>query len=206
MFANISLAADLLESEQMSRDIFRLIIQSQSNLATLGIMVVVAVAAIVAGASWFSNFYLVRRELKSTIEFIKSETATDVAKRIKDEVEKMERMVGKSLENRMTMFDAEKARLFAFANEQIGALETSVIWWAAAIEGYSKVGEERLLRVSVEALNSYLDKCKRLSEDSKKKIKNCFSFIPEILRREKNLIEYKLNNIPTEITKKSRTT
>jgi hypothetical protein len=127
MFANILWAANLPESEQLSWDIVRQIIESQYNLATLGIIVIIAVAALVAGASWFTNFYLVRYELKKTIESFNSEIIK-IEKNLKDEVEKMEEKVVKAVGNvseAMIIFNAEKAR---YLPSQINKWDGGKMW------------------------------------------------------------------------------
>lgn len=200
MFANILWAANLPESEQLSWDTTRLIIQSQSNLAMYGIMVIIGVAALVAGASWFTNFYLVRYELKKTIESFNSEII-EIEKNLKDEVEKMEKKVVKAVENlseAMIIFNAEKARLFAITNKQMGLWKNVVVWWGYAIQGYAKAGLTNLLRVCIDGLNEDLEQCEKLKDDSKKEIRESLSFIPEILQKEKEQIEDKLDKLPLE--------
>ncbi len=213
MFPNILSITNLSESEQLSWDMAKQIIQSQSNLAIIGISVLVGIAVLLMAGSWIWNFGLNKRKLKKAIESLKSEIATKeeenfikLTKRLEDRVEKIKQEIEKSITERMILFDAEKARLFAFANGQVKGWENAVGWWATAIKGYAKAGEEKLLRVTVDALNMDLGKCEKLEDDKKKQIKNCLFSIPEFLQKEKKQIEGKLNKLPREITKKSETT
>jgi hypothetical protein len=74
MFANILWAANLPEFEKSSWDVFRQIIVSQYNLATIGIIVIIAVA----GASWLTSFYISRRELRLIRGFLKEEITAGI--------------------------------------------------------------------------------------------------------------------------------
>lgn len=212
MFASISLPADLAASESLSWDIAKQIIQAQHSLAIYGITVVVAVAASLMVAAWIRNFYLRRRELERAIESVKSgitskveEDFTKLTKRFNDQAVKMKDEIQRTIEERMILFDAEKARLFGLASEQVKNWEDAVDWWAEAIVGYAKAGEKNILRLVVDALNWDLDKCKKLKDDKKERIKKSLSSIPKILRKERDQIEDKLKKLPKEIMGESET-
>ena len=210
MFASISLPTDLAASELLSWDMAKQIIQSQHSLAMYGITAVVAVAAGLMFASWLWNVFLRRHELKTEIESLKSEITiklkddfVKLTKQFDDQVVKMREEIEKKVEKRMILFDAEKARLFGLANLQLKDWENMAVWMGIAIIGYAKVGEEKLLRVSVDGLNQSLDKCKKLEDDGRERIKKGLSSIPGTLREERKQIEDKLKKLPKEITKQS---
>lgn len=212
MFASISLPTNLAASESLSWDMAKQIIQSQSNLAMYGITVLVGVTILLMAGTWVRNFYLRRRELERAIESVKSEITskveedfTKLTEGFKDEIGKMREEIEKSVEKRMILFGAEKARLFAFANGQLKVWETAVDWWAEAIVGYDEAEHKELLRTAVDALNGDLDECKKLEDHVKENIKKSLSSIPEILRKERKQIEDKLKKLPKEITKQSKT-
>lgn len=205
MFANILWAANLPESEQLSWDIVRQIIQSQHNLATLGIIVIIAVAALVAGASWFTNFYISRRELRHAIESLKAEIVATRAENyrqlvgvMKDEIKKLEEVVGEKIDKKIASFDADKARLFALSAQNAQLWDAAAAWWAIAIEGYTKIKEHGLVRTSVNNVLKNLQKSETLRDNDREDIKKCLSFIPEILQKEREQIKEKLDKLPKE--------
>ena len=215
MFVNILLIMSLSESEQLSWEIAKEIIDNQTTVATWGITILVAVLLFIMAVSWFWNYRLHKREVDMAIEkaiaSFKKELAakqeedyTKLAEENKNELKGIKQEIEKSLKEELIKFDAEKARLFALVNQQRGAWEQAVTWWAEAIEGYAKTGKEKGIRISVDALNKDLDECKKLKGDYKKKIKKHLSFIPEILDEEKRQIEKKLNKLPKEITKRPK--
>ena len=200
MFVSITLVTNLSESEQLSWDVAKQIIESQGNLAMIGISVLVGITVLLVAGSLFWNFYLHKHELERAIKSFRSEITVmgeesfvKLTERIKDETEKMKETIEKSVAERMTLFDAEKARLFALTNEQMKIWENAVVWWAEAIEGYAKAGEENMLRTAVDALIWDLGKCKKFEDDDRKRIKECSLFIPKILEKEKEQIEEKLS-------------
>lgn len=73
-----------------------------------------------------------------------------------------------------------------------------VVWWGYAIQGYAKAGLTNLLRVCIDGLSKDLEQCEKLKDDSKKEIRESLSFIPEILQKEKEQIEDKLDKLPLE--------
>lgn len=216
MFTSVPLVTNVAESEQLSWDMAKQIIQSQSNLAVIGISVLVGIAVLLLAGSWIWHFRLHKRELEEAVESLKSVLTAEgkkdfmeLAKRVNGEIEKIKKEIEKSVDERMTLFDktvaermilfdAEKARLFALATYQMNEYETTAVWFAEAIEGYAKVREERLLRTCVDALNANLTVCKKLSESCKQRIKKCLPFIPEILKKEKEQVEDKLKKLPEE--------
>ena len=212
MFTNIPLITNLPESKQLSWDMAKQIIQSQSNLAIFGISVLVGVAILVMAASWLWNFYLHKREIEKVIESFKSEIDTKVeeslinlTERIKDQVKKMRQEIEKSVEERLILFDAQTARLFALVNTNSKAWDNAAVWWATAIGGYGKTGDERMVRICVDALNGALNKCEVLEDVDKNEIKACLPAIPRILNEEREKIEDRLNSLPNRIKKKSDT-
>ena len=203
MFANVPLVTTLAESEQLSLDMAKQIIQSQHNLAMIGISLLVGIAVLLLAGSWIWHFRLHKRELEEAVESLKSALIAEAKKdfmelttRVKDEVEKMKKEIEKSVEERLIVFDAEKARLFALATYQMKEYEATAAWFAEAIGGYAKTRQEGLLRVCVNALISNLAVSKKLSESDKQRIKKCLPFIPEILKKEKEQIEDKLKKLP----------
>ncbi len=217
------LTTNLAESGPLTWDMAKQIIQTQSNLATLAISVLVGVAVLLLAGSWIWHFRLHERELEEALESLKAALTAEgkrdfmeLTKRVNDEVEKIKKEIEKNVEERITqfdkntkekttLFDAEKARLFAYAAFQLEDWESTAMWFAEALKGYAKTGQEELLRDSVDLLNGNLAACKKLSESFKQKIKKCLPFIPEILKDEKEQIEDKLKKLPEEITGQSET-
>ncbi|MBA7494992.1 hypothetical protein ES702_05571 [subsurface metagenome] len=206
------LTTNLTEPGPLSWDMAKQIIQTQSTLAMVAITVLVGVALLILAGSWIWHFRLHKRELEEAVESLKAKLTAEgkrdfmqLTKRVNDEVEKIKKEIEKSVEERIILFSAEEARLFAFANVQLKDWEGAVGWWADAIVGYAKAGQKSLLRVAVDALNDYLGQCKKLEDDDRKTIKKSLSSIPEILREEREQIEDKLKKLPKEITKQSET-
>ena len=223
MFASISLPTNLAVSESLSWDLAKQIIQSQHNLAMYGLTVLVGVAVVLLAGSWIWHFRLHKRELEEAIKSLKAALTAEgkrdfmeLTKKVNDELEKIKKEIEKNVEQRMTRFDktgeermilfnAEKARLFGFANAQLKAWEAAVSWWTEAVVGYAKMGEEKLVRAVVDMVIVGLDQCKKLEDDVREKIKKSLSSIPETLRKEREQIEDKLRKLPKEITEQSET-
>lgn len=205
MLSNVLLTIASPESEELSWDMIKQIIQTQYNLAALGITVLVGVAFLLMLLSFFKG----RRELES----LKLEIATkaeevfeSLVPKIKDEIVKMEKEVKESVKKELTAFEAAKARLFALISEDRGFWDVAAGWWSDAIENYAKIKNEKLVRIAVNALSRNLGKCETLEDDRKKEIKDKLFWIPPILSAEKKQIEEKLNELPKETTQRPGTT
>ncbi|NVM56095.1 MAG: hypothetical protein HWN66_20530 [Candidatus Helarchaeota archaeon] len=203
---NILLAAILPESEPLWWDSIRLIIQSQSslaqfqyNLAMYGITLLIAIALLLATASWLTNVYIIRRERKREREEDFEKLSKGISERIKKEIEEMEKKIRESIDKEFILFNAEKARLFALAAWNAKLWEGGARWWASAIEGYAKAGEEEIVRISVNSLIQSLQNCKKIENDDKKKIENKLGFIPKILYEEKKQIEDMLDKLSKKL-------
>lgn len=217
------ITTNLTEPGPLTWDMAKQIIQTQSNLAMVAITVLVGLAVLLVAASWIWHFRLHKRELQEAVESLKAALTAEgkrdlmeLTKRVNDEVEKIKKEIEKSAEERITrfdknikekmiLFDAEKARLFALSCINTKLWENAVNWCAEAIIGYAEVGQEEMLRIIVDALNDCLDYCKKLKDDVRERIKKSLSSIPKTLRKEREQIEDKLKKLPKEITKQSET-
>ena len=200
------LTTSLAESGPLTWDMAKQIIQTQSNLAVFAITGLVGLAVLLLAGSWIWHFRLHKRELEEAIKSLKAALTAEgkrdfmeLTKRDNDELEKIKKEIEKTVKEKMTLFNAEKARLFSYTALQLEDYENTALWFAEAIKGYAKAGEEDILRTCVDLLNGTLATCKKLSESDKQKIKKCLPFIPEILQEEKEQIEDKLNELPEEI-------
>lgn len=212
MLANITPVTNLTESGPLTWDMAKQIIQCQHNLAIYGITALVGVTAGLLIITWVWNLFLRRHELNKAIGSLKADmTAKEkeglakLTKEMKDEIGKIKEEIEKNVSERMILFDAEKARLFALASQQLKVWDNAAIWWATAIEGYVKCKMEDLVRISVDQLNASLEQCKTLTDEKKKTIEGHLSFIPPILSQEKEQIEDKLSKLPEEIPEESGT-
>lgn len=205
----INLIKNITVPEDLSWDFFNTIIQSQSNLAMMGITAVIGIAVLLAGASWLYNFVISKRELKSEIDNIKKSLKEEVqtirkevqtireemSTSIKDEMKKVEENTKDVIDKELTLINAESARVFAVVSENMNRWENAVDWWISAIKGYVDAKSEDMLRISVDALNSDLGKVELLDDEKIEDIKNCLSYIPDILNMERKEIKDKLENL-----------
>ena len=212
MLANITPVTNLVESGPLTWDMAKQIIQSQHNLAIYSITALVGVTAGLLIITWVWNLFLRKHELNKAIESLKAEMTAkekeafaELAKETKDEIGEIKEEIEKTVSERMILFDAEKASLFALANSQAGHWDVAATWWAIAIEGYARSNLANMVRISVNALNASLTQCQKLGNKGKKTIEGHLSSIPPILSQEKEQIEDKLSKLPEEIPKESVT-
>lgn len=195
----------LSQSEPISWEMAKQIIQSQSNLAMLGITVLVGIAVLLMAGNWILNIYIHKQELQKITESLskridkkQEEALENLTKKLEDNTAKIKKEVEESIDKRMILFDADKARLFALVNRQSEKWENSASWLATAIIDYAKIGKDKMLRISVDALNEDLKECKELKDKNKELIKKCLHFIPETLSKEREQIKETLNSLPTK--------
>lgn len=191
--------AQAQQPEQLSWDVAKQIIQTQNNIAIIGISVLVGVAVLLLGGTWIYNVYLNTRRLNNIADNLSKKIAIDLTKKadeiIKTEIDKMKEEIKKDLDEKLILFEAEKARLFALSCKQSNNWESCGDWWATAIINYAKVKIDKGIRISVDALNTALDKCEKLDAEKKKNIEKCLDYIPSILDKERKEIEAKLKKL-----------
>lgn len=166
-----------------------------------GITLLIAIALLLATASWLTNVYIIRRERKREREEDFEKLSKRISERIKEEIEKMEEKVRENVDRKMKLFAAEKARLFALSSWNAKVWASAAEWWARAIEGYANIGEDEIVRISVDSLIDSLENCTMLKRENKKEIKERLRFIPKILYEEKERIEDKLDTLPEKLPK-----
>lgn len=185
-------------SEQPTWELFSTIIQAQSNIATIGITVIIGLAAIFVGASWLWNFYISRREITNAVNVAREEITNSLEDKfkklsdeIKNEVLKIETTLNAIINDKMKSFNADQARLFALTAHQLGIWYVEAYWWAEAVLYFSILKYEGLLRISVESLKEALSKCTvfEFDETQTEIIDGCIPYIPDILNQEKKDIK-----------------
>lgn len=202
MFANIPLVIDLSEAGQLSWDTIKLIIQSQHNLAMVGITVILGMAFLLAAGSWFANFYLVRRELKDTIKTMESKiTAKEeefkgLAKKIEEENNERITKIENRIEEVWMDLNTEKSRLLAISSGQDRIWDLSSYWWSEAARGYAEMQKPVSRRNSIDCLISALGFCTAMKDEDKERIRKNLSSIPKLLYLEKEKIEKRLSELP----------
>ncbi len=217
---NITILMLLAETEPVSWDMLRQIIQTQEWLAYYAITATLVLVGIILAATWLSNFIVHRQAINKAIEEIKKETrevlkedyATCI-KRIESKVQEIEKGVGKSIgkeiaklrediSREITLLEAEKARVFAIvAEEAKGDMSAVCDWWATAIIKYVKASNDEGIRISVDALVRTLTKCKSMEKNELDSVKQCINLIPSILNKEKQQIENSIDKLQESQTK-----
>jgi len=205
-----SLIIALSESEQPSWEMLKLITDTQFNLAMYGTLLLIAIVGIIAGVTWGTSSWLARRQLRDAMKSLKSEMAKgrqeDFAKhteRITNEIEKAEKQVGASIEKKLILLHADQSRLYAYPNMQQKNWNQACNWLVTAIEGYVKIETGPGLRGAVDGLNLCLIKCDKLDDDTVRRVESCLPLIPGLLRKEREEIREKLDNLPKKKTKDS---
>lgn len=200
------LTTNLAEPGPLTWDMAKQIIQTQSNLAMVAITILVGLAVLLLAGSWIWNIFLRKHELEKAIKSLKSEILCEgkkdfarLKKEISDEANKMTQEVEKNISSQLTALKAEKARIFAFINQQNNEWAEAAAWWADALVEYVKCKDDYTLRLVVNAIRRTLEECEKqkmsLSKNQRGRIKECLPYIPKILGEEKEEIEDKFNKL-----------
>lgn len=206
MFVNTFLTTNLAESGPLTWDMAKQIIQTQSNLAMTAIAALVGIAAFLLVGSWVRNILIRKYELEKAIEPLRLEVFGEMKKdfahlkkEITEETSKTRQEIEKNISSRLILLDAEKARIFAFINEQNNWWPEAAASWADAVVGYAKCKDDFMLRNVLVAVQRTIGECGKQkispSEQQRKRIKKCLSYIPKILGEEKKEIEDKLKKL-----------
>lgn len=181
------------------------VIRYQYNMAVLSIIVIIALAGLIASATVAFYFYIIRHRLKTEInKFEQKIIARDkedfekLVQKIDVKVDEIKNDIETKTDRSILKLTAEKARLFALICYRDKNWEDAAIWWAEAVEDYNKVGQDDILKTSVEALDVSLGNCKALTKRNKKLVKRCLPYIPLMLVKLKEEIEKKLTCLPVE--------
>ncbi len=199
----------------------KLIINSQHDLAAIGISVLVGVALLIV----LINTYVGKRELSKNIKSLNSQISTNVEEmkkkiekkgekvfegltqrldeKLEDKSEKMREETEKSMSFMELWISGETSRLHAKNAELRKFWDSAALWWSRAIESFAEAKKQKLLRGAVNGLIRNLEMCEKLDEEKKEEIKKCLSDIPDILSTEKGSIERRLDKLSSKAPKKS---
>jgi len=207
VISNTDTSADML-------DIAKQTIQYQNNLATMGIIIIIALTTLIAGATLFANIYISNKkisDIKKSIEFENQNKLNKISKDLENEVKaklnndmkvvindvtvKIDKMIGDTkveITKKLKFLEAERARIFAVINQKEEDWFTSMQWWCEALVSYSFVDQPDMIRTSVDQMIVCLENIKDLSPKNCEKVKEYFHFIPPVLSTEQDKIEKEL--------------
>ena len=136
-----TLSAKLGESDKITWDMAKQIIQSQYDMSMYGITTIIALALILMTASFVLNIYLNNQKLESLKKEIKSVWESDLkthSDALKNEAEKIK----KDLAETALKSEADTARAFTLICEQSKGWESAIGWALGAVVAYHKLGDE----------------------------------------------------------------
>lgn len=180
------------------------VINFQYNMTIWGIIVIIGLAALIAGASWFNYYRFTKHTInsfRSEMDTIKQELILEIENKLKKQSEETKKEIHKLIQYELTDLNAEKSRVFAIVADHIKSYNNATQWWSSAIEGYKKVGRDDLLRRSVDGLIDSLNECQQLTNREIERIVKCLPIIPLVFDVEKKEIEERLTKLKDQVTK-----
>ncbi|MCK4307837.1 hypothetical protein KAW50_06405 [candidate division WOR-3 bacterium] len=186
-----SLVTDTLIANPLHWETVKLIINSQHNLAVIGISVLVGVTLLIVAFNWLS----IRSDVEKIIEKVdeklekvdkkmqlmdkilqltnkKMKTMNKMLQSMNKKTELTDEMLQlvnektKLMDKEIAKFNTDKSRLFAIAARQSGEFDAEAYWWAKALKGYAspEARSENLIRTSVKNLTTSLKECLKKDE------------------------------------------
>ena len=205
MLLSILSIPGLAESEQLSWDLAKAVIQWQSTIAILGVTVLIGITVLIFAISWIHSSIVHKHEIEEITVSIETKVAekmqeitTASTKEIREEVNKMVSETRKDIAKRMDLFDADKAKILTLININSEFWENAVFWTATAVVAYAKIKNQHWLGIMVDSLNECLKKCDKLTDSNREQVEACLPYIPEILYEKKEQIKAKLAKLPPE--------
>ena len=175
------------------------LLQNQSNILTI----IFGITALLLACTWIYNFFIARRQVKSEIRRNISKVEKDLYKVIDKRIGELEDTVSNKLKNDLLSHEAEINRLFALTSERAELLYISTLWWADALQNYSKLGNDKLVRIATDQIRRNLKQDKVIAELNKSEMERIKERVdknvPGILDKEKQEI---LDILKREINKK----
>ncbi|QCE40228.1 hypothetical protein [Psychroserpens sp. NJDZ02] len=172
-------------------EIYKEIINSQSQTYNILIVVFLGIIALFAGATWLYNKKIVKTEIIKETDKIFQEEKEKLIKQFKTE-----------FEGELNFVKGESARLFAnsIKGGKPGDNSNKFYWWMQCIKYYKAIDKGKAVRISTEKALYALNKCIETKEKSKNYILEAYpeltsnfydiiEIIPDALDKEKSEIK-----------------
>jgi hypothetical protein len=202
MYFQVPILLSVQVGDSLTWEAVKLIVQSQYNLATLGVTILVGVAGLLMVGTWVYNIHFERRRIESIVKSAQKELFNSIQEDFSRHKTEVDRVLKKTmiefeklLDSKMKIVDAETYRLHARDAEQEKSYEVAALWWARSIPYYEDAIQAEMIRVAVERLKWNLEQCESMDGNTVVEIKDCISSIPKMLFREKKDIETKLRQL-----------
>ncbi len=178
----------IMEAEQPTWEILKLIIQAQYQITALGIGVLVAIAIIIIGGNWIGTQ---RKVKKITRELhAKMNSITEDHKKTKDE-----------MRIKLLLLKGETERIFSTLYRHNENWLRAAIWAAGSVEHFSKAGKTRNVKNAVNILIRALKNCKFMNTHSKRKMMERINYIPDEFKDKREEIRDLINKLHVKETK-----
>ncbi len=174
---------EIMESEQPTWEIIKLIIQAQYSITAIGILVIVGLAIFFFTLNWLP----VRKMVKD-------------AKKQRDTIKEEQNKLKETFQYEIQMLKGEKDRLFALVAVAAQIWDNVVVWAGCAIEDYSKISETKYIKKMILKLIILLEKALKMSEaiekSHKKDLLDRLNYIPDEFKDKKEEIRELINKLP----------
>ena len=188
-----------LDSSAITWDMAQQIIQTQSDITTTLITAIGVLAFLVAAASWFTNFQLVSHRIKLLESEVKTRLDNALSENRKT-YQGLVQKIEKDTKFKLTLLDAEKAKIFAIFALEHDNWDLLARWSAIALPKYTEVKLEDQVRICVDNLVWGLANAKKISKRTKDAIEKCLPYIPDIIEEKRKEIQGKVKNLLVEET------
>lgn len=198
--------AEQVEVSPLTLDMAKQMLQSQANIATIGISVLTALGGVFAIYALVSYVFLRPRDIKRITDDVSAKLSEFEAKvsqrllqQIKGQLDKVDKEAAERTSKALLIFELDQARLFAIGAHKDGQLPISAQWWAHLITLHKELEPGEALSVAVRSLRTVLEECKVLRGEERAEVEGCLPHIPKVFYHEKERIQKLVEGLPEEL-------
>jgi len=189
LFRYLFLNPKIMEAEEPSWEVIKLVVQAQYNITAIGIVALVGIAAILIGIN-FIGVQRVKQQMKKTIKDLKNEM-----KEIRENMQELKGDLKISVNKEIQMLKAEKDRLFALIAWNTKVWINLITWSARGIEDYAKTTRKDMVITMVDLLIIGLKNSKNIRSNDKEQVINSLNYIPKKFNEKRIEIEELVNHL-----------
>ena len=182
---------EIMDSEQPTWEILKLIIQAQYSITAIGIVAIFGLAGILITINWF----VVTRPARKMVYD---------AKKQKDTIKKEQEELIKAFYYEIQMLKGDKERLFAITSVNAHNWEGVVIRSIRAIVTYTKIGNIQYIKKMISLLESGLRNINAITMEHRMFLLNRLNFIPDKFKDKREEIRELINKLPEKQIKEEK--
>lgn len=179
-------------SPDQAIDLYKIILEQESSNHTIFISILLGIAALALGITWWWNrsgaIEFIKKEIETKIAMQKAILTTELNENIDKKIDEKLQEAMNEYNRRLVLLEADLYRAFAFSLDNMESYSYSIYYWAVSMSLFVDLDDGILVRASAEQILTCLKDNQVNEIHGLESVKSNIEKLPSTLTNEKNQI------------------